>query len=447
MPENILIREQKWAPRIDHLWMMIILASILFFASLVPLLPNDFWWHLKVGEIIVTTRSVPATNMFGWTLAQDQPFIYGAWFGEVLLYLLYRAGGMGLVTFARTALLGLTWAAIGLEAKRRSGSWRLAAISVLLGFAMMSSNVTVRPQIWSWLPFAAYFFLLNGYTANQLNRNWLFLCPALMLFWVNAHGAFVLGAVLLGIFITAEALRQIFTKVSSRSWQKVRWLAIIIFLTLLAMLVNPQGPGIFGYVANLMTDQPSQKYIMEWQSPTPEGVANTVFFLSVLIFVVLCWYLCHSPKLEDVILFSGFLWLAWSGVRYVIWFAFVATPMLAELGLLLLGDKSTLATRVGRRNVINVIITILVFVPVLLVQPWLVEGIQLPLPETYWDLVHSNTTHGPFVSVNTPIDAADYLRINPGKKMFNEMGYGSYFIWALPDTGVFIDPRVELYPL
>ncbi len=27
------------------------------------------------------------------------------------------------------------------------------------------------------------------------------------------------------------------------------------------------------------------------------------------------------------------------------------------------------------------------------------------------------------------------------------MGYGSYLIWAVPEQKVFIDPRVELYPL
>ncbi len=26
------------------------------------------------------------------------------------------------------------------------------------------------------------------------------------------------------------------------------------------------------------------------------------------------------------------------------------------------------------------------------------------------------------------------------------MGYGSYLIWAIPDQGDFVDPRVELFP-
>ena len=36
----------------DQLWPLIVLAGFLFFVSLVPLPPNDFWWHLKIGEII-----------------------------------------------------------------------------------------------------------------------------------------------------------------------------------------------------------------------------------------------------------------------------------------------------------------------------------------------------------------------------------------------------------
>jgi hypothetical protein len=53
---------------------------------------------------------------------------------------------------------------------------------------------------------------------------------------------------------------------------------------------------------------------------------------------------------------------------------------------------------------------------------------------------------GPLLSVHTPLGAASYLRQHPGGRLFNEMGYGSYLIWTLPEQGVFIDPRVELYP-
>jgi hypothetical protein len=47
------------------------------------------------------------------------------------------------------------------------------------------------------------------------------------------------------------------------------------------------------------------------------------------------------------------------------------------------------------------------------------------------------------------VAATDYLRAHPDTgRLFNYMGYGSYLIWAVGDTtAVFIDPRIELYPL
>jgi hypothetical protein len=44
------------------------------------------------------------------------------------------------------------------------------------------------------------------------------------------------------------------------------------------------------------------------------------------------------------------------------------------------------------------------------------------------------------------VEAVDYLASNPGGRLFNEMGYGSYLVWTLPPGSVFVDPRVELYP-
>jgi hypothetical protein len=64
---------------LDIIWVLVILAGFLFFTSLIPLPPNDFWWHLKIGEYIFTNHSIPTTNMYAWTLPSDNPFFYAAW--------------------------------------------------------------------------------------------------------------------------------------------------------------------------------------------------------------------------------------------------------------------------------------------------------------------------------------------------------------------------------
>ncbi len=425
----------------DQLWPLIVLAGFLFFVSLVPLPPNDYWWHLKIGEIIYNGKSIPSTNMFAWTLKADAPFTYGAWFGELLIYLFYKIGGLELVTFMRTLLAGITFWLVAYESWRKSGSWRLSALAVALACGMTINNLPTRPQIWSWVPFMIYLIILSKFVDRQINPRWLLVLPGLMIFWVNAHGAFILGGVMIGIFFIGEVLRRLITPKDSLTWREIAYLGGSGVLTGLAMFVNPLHVGIIGYVINLMTDQPSQKLIVEWQSPSPAGIANTIFYLSILILIVALIFTKNRLTITESLLVVGFLWLAWSGQRYVVWYGLVCTPIITKA---IRGLPISMPQLVPQKNFLNLIIAIMLFLPVLFVQPWFVE--RFPLPERYWKLVLRHSSIGPLVGVETPVEAVEYLRKNPGGKLFNEMGYGSYLIWALPGQEVFIDPRVELYP-
>lgn len=426
----------------DALWGVIVLVGLGVVTSLMPQSPNDFWWHLKIGELIVTRRQIPTANMFAWTLPAEAPFVYGAWLGEVLMYLLYHWGGVALLLFTRTALFTATLALTGWEARRLSGSWRLAAVTLAFAGGMALNNLIVRPQMWSWLPFVLMALLLRRYVAGTLRERWLLLCPLLMAFWVNLHGAFVLGLILPGAFFVGEAARTLFRGEGALSWHKVRWLGVILLLTLAATSANPQFVGIYGYVIGLMTDQPSQGLVVEWQSPTPQGLANTVFFVSIVILFLVLLYARYRLMPTEALLVIGFLWLAWSGQRYVVWFGLLTMPLLAAGLGRLLPRRWTVGSMAP--NVLNLVLVVLICLPLILAQPWFVES--LPLPDAYWAQVWRGRAEGPLLRVETPLDATAYLKAHPGGRLFNEMGYGSYLIWALPEQGVFVDPRVELYP-
>ncbi|MGC9334886.1 MAG: hypothetical protein ACP5JJ_12100, partial [Anaerolineae bacterium] len=131
-----LLRQRRWGLTTDFLWVVIVLAGALIITSLVPLPPNDFWWHLKIGQLISETGTIPTTNMFGWTVPEDAPFVYGAWMAEWLFYQLYRLGRLELVIFMRTLLWATALVLVGHEGARRSGSWRLGALASGLAFAM-----------------------------------------------------------------------------------------------------------------------------------------------------------------------------------------------------------------------------------------------------------------------------------------------------------------------
>jgi hypothetical protein len=127
--------------------------------------------------------------------------------------------------------------------------------------------------------------------------------------------------------------------------------------------------------------------------------------------------------------------LAVWGIRNIIWFGFVAAPiMAASMRKWAEGWRRARSERTGRRS-INRIFAALVAVLALLSLPWLRPYVRMP--------------HGPrgYLSPNTPVEAVDFLcdLPEPGRVFHTEV-YGSYMIWACPDVPVFVDTRFELYP-
>jgi hypothetical protein len=427
---------------IDQAWFLAVLVVLVVTVSILPIPPNDLWWHLKFGELIYTTRTVPAYNLFAWTLPPGQPFFYGAWLGELLFYLLHRLGSLELAIAARTVITVLVFWLVGWEARRRSGSWRVAAIVTFIAAGISASNTLVRPQVWAWLPFTGFYLVLSAYSRGCLRPRCLLLLPLLMAFWVNVHGSFILGFVLVAIFFAGQGLGLLIDRRLRQGWPALAWLAGSGLLSALAMLANPRGLEIVSYVHNMMTDPPSQTLVAEWQSPAPTDLPTTFFFASILLLIGLLAYSRYRPRPTEALLIAAFLWLAWSGVRYMIWYALVSAPILAAIIAELARGQPWV--RPAPKRPFNLLFGAVLCLPVLLVHPAVLP--RLPLPEGSWEHVLLSSPAGPMLSTGTPVAAAEYLKHNPGGALFNEMGYGSYLIWAVPEQGVFIDPRVELYP-
>src|SRR5947209_10123765 len=97
-------RPDEQRVRFDELYLLLALVILCFLISLTPIIAIDFWWHLRVGQLIADTGRIPKANLFAWTLPLDTPYIYGAWLSEWLLNTLYRQGDVPLVIFTRNAL-------------------------------------------------------------------------------------------------------------------------------------------------------------------------------------------------------------------------------------------------------------------------------------------------------------------------------------------------------
>ena len=214
-------RPARWPISVAHLWPLTVLLGVFAFLNTHPIRPHDFWWHMAVGREILATGRIPTVDTFSFTATgAPYPSYTAFWLPEVVLYLIYSLGGPTLVIFAHsltvTAAYGLTLAL----AWRVSGSPRIAAAAVFFAAALGINDWNVRPQ-------AATFFLvpLFLWAIHEIRRGeaeeedrrgktragrrlgfwgWLAVFPLGMALWVNCHGSFPLGLLIVGLWLADE---------------------------------------------------------------------------------------------------------------------------------------------------------------------------------------------------------------------------------------------------
>src|SRR5207247_5900308 len=151
-----------------------------------PLL--EFCWHLKTGQVIATTGSIPRVDLFSFTAA-GKPFVLQNWLAELLYYIVYRAGGFPLLVFFNALMATAAFLFVYHLCLEATDKVRIAAFVAFL--AAIGNYSTVRPHTFSFFMFAASSWRLSGYRFRRRDSLWTL--PVLMFFCVTFHFTFVLG--------------------------------------------------------------------------------------------------------------------------------------------------------------------------------------------------------------------------------------------------------------
>lgn len=425
---------------LDHVW----LATALILLALRPLLtvipPNDFWWHMAMGRAIVEQGAIPEVDTFSFTRA-GAPFFNQAWLAQLLMYGLYRAGGLPLLLVVQALVITLAYGLLLRLCLLRTGRLRLCVALLLLTIMPMSfDNWTVRPQSYAFPLFVGFLTVLTQHRLGRASRLWLL--PLLMALWVNIHGSFVLGLALIAITLAGQVLTMLRgaprtpaeadgdERAAPALWPLIFWG----LLTALATLANPRGLAVLAYVSNLLGSSQVTTLVTEWSPPTIRDINGAIFFLVLIGAAVLLAYARRPPDLTDMLLAGAFLWLALGATRNIVWFGFVVTPLLAVQAATLLPERR--AARPAGSARLNAMLIGTLMLLLVLASPWVKPALGLP------------PAIGSLASQDTPVAATAALQQLPERpaRLFHAMAYGSYLIWAAPEQPVFIDPRIELYP-
>jgi hypothetical protein len=465
-------RSARFVLTLDHVWVIVALILLAVRPLLTPIPPNDFWWHLATGRQIVAQGAIPNVDSFSFTRA-GAPFFNQGWLAQLFMYGVFQLGGLPLILSVQALVVALAYGLLLRLCIRRSGSVQLSVALLLLTTMPLSfNNWIVRPQSYALPIFAAFLTILTEYRLGLSRRLWLL--PLLMALWVNVHGTFVLGFALIGITFVGEALKALrgrktkdqrlktkdqrpttkdgetvtnddrltdpwsfghssFGRGSSGPWS-LRPLALWGALTTAAVLLNPRGFAVVGYVRNLLGSNQVTSLVTEWAPPTIRDIDGTIFFAFLIGLVAVLVYARRRPDLTDLLLTGAFFWLALGAGRNVVWFGFVATPLLVVQAATLLPQARAAREVVGSPT-LNAVLVAMLGLLLAAALPWFKPALFPP-------------SVGALLSADTPVDAIAFIRAQPDRPrlLFHTEAAGSYLIWAAPEQPVFVDTRIELYP-
>lgn len=427
----------------------LVLAAVVLRAFLWPISPNDFWWHLAVGRWIFETGAIPRMDVFSWTRA-GEPFWDQPWLAQVAMYSLHRLGGVEVVATALAACLALAFGLLLLLCSLRTGRPWLAAVVVLATLPASAAGWTLRTQVVALPLFVTFLLLLTDWRLGLRDRKpALWSLPLLEILWVNVHGSFVLGPILVALVLAGEGMERFRRngKEGARGdpppGPRLRGLAGWGAAVLAATFVNPFGPSAWGSTAGLVLDPTVQGTIVEWLPPSPATVAGLLYFLYLAALLATGLISRRRPDWADTLVTAAFLVLSLTGRRHALWFVLATTPLLAVQIVALprlrarrvpAASPATRAADRGRLAPASALA--LLALSVVLASPWIKP--RLPLPEAV----------RPLLAADTPVRSVRVLRdhTDPPERLFHSEAFGSYLMWAAPERKVFIDVRVQLYP-
>ncbi|MBN2147681.1 MAG: hypothetical protein JW726_09850 [Anaerolineales bacterium] len=437
---------KRFSLSIQHLWSLTALVGVFVFTSTHPIRPDDFWWHLAIGREIVTSGGIPTQDIYSYTMqGTPYPSYQMFWLAEVAFYLVYRLGGPALIVFMQSLVITGAYGLLIWVSYRRSGSWRVAAFGGLFAAALGMFDWNVRPQAITFLIGALYLWAIERW---QRYRQWGYLAvfPIGMMVWANSHGTFPLGLLLIGLWLVQETWDWLAAGIFlprrriGKPGAGLRAAIMALVLALFACLVNPRGIGIIDYVRTLTGNSAVQSLVTEWAPPSFNSLGGTLFFIALLLGAAILVLSPRRPKAGDLLAYLILGGLALKTSRGITWFGLLLAPVLAEHLAVLLRrcgiSEQVEETTTGSKSLNRLFAGLLLLLAVGSL-PWFKAA--LPLPEAKAGIISSET----------PIEAMQFLLDEklPGA-VFHASSFGSYMIWAAyPEYQVFIDPRIELYPL
>jgi len=283
----------------------------------------DLGWHLAAGDLIRKQGNIPFQDPWSFTLG-DKQWYNLSWLWDVIASAIFQyTNFIGLVLFA--VACGAVVVGYLASVCLSSGASAIAVcISVFFACLLYPAFLNFPNIYLAASPNISTMLFCVIFYAECLKRTRCLLLPVIMVPWVNLHGGFLLGFLILGIFCGAALLR--------RDWVNFKIYSLAGVGCLIATLVNPLGWHVYQGVATTLGHF-VQAHITEWLSylenvTMPGSIPGIIYILIFIAFELRCGRSRLIP-LESRLLSWLFLFLGLYQFRYMSFFFIFSTVPLA----------------------------------------------------------------------------------------------------------------------
>ncbi len=389
---------------------------------------NDFWWHVKTGEWIVSHNSIPSVDVFSWFAEENGiKWVSHEWLSDVVLYLLHNLGG-NLLVFLLSMIAAIIMAALIIYRNRFQIKNNLL-FSILYLFPIISLFPTFfygRPHLFSFFLLYATLACLYNYRENENSKS-IYYVPIIAILWGNFHGGSSnIPYILCFIFLGSGLIDLTVGKIEFSKMPKKQILTYFLtgILSLLVLVINPHGLTMLSYPYTNMADSFMQSFIAEWASPdAKEPFDLFAFFLPVLIVGVSLVITEKRIQIIDLLIFMFFAFMAFRSIRFCIIF-FIATSFFA-MKYFVSRESKPINTKFEK------IIMIIFFIALLAVNVYSVSNIV----KTYQD--------ESLITVALDDKFVAFVKEDEPQRLYNDYNFGETLIYH--DLKTFVDARADIF--
>lgn len=404
-------------------------------------LDPDLGWHLKVGEEITQSGSVPHANLYNYTYTEN--WVDHEWLVNLISFEVFDAFGyFGLSIFFALIIL-VTLVLLNLYSRRYFPKCPelLMMVIQLSGLIACLPHFGVRMQEFSFL-----FLLLELWIITEFNRTgkWRYLLFLLPLFylWSNMHGSFLLGLAILIIwpvikffekYLDTTRFKKLFlvTRIME-PFERKQYFLIVLSVMLITFL-TPYGFELYSFLG-AYSNTFYLNIIQEWlpQFSFPYEYSQLLYLVMLVMIFMADLYLVFIKKsrrvnLWNIVIVFVFIFLSFQSRRnfpllFIVSFLYVIENMYEFF------DLKEFKKRHIREELKYFILLCL-------------------LCSSLWQLYSFKIVSDPFVSYcnKYPCGAVNFFQLHPEFRdlnILNEYNWGGYLIWQYPEKKLFIDGRL-----